>query len=287
MIGALIGGVASIIGGLISSRSGGKSTTVSKNKVNLKRLVRKSEKAGFNPLTVLRNGGVGAFGSSTSTTTTHPGLSAVGDAIANFGGTLGTAIERANDPLQQKRDLAESALLDYQLRAIQSQQAPKPVFGEVPVVTGATTSKVSPMLSGNKNLIPSSADYVPLNTELTAGKPPTASNLGMGPVVNPGFLPDAEVIENVVGDSEVVMAPYGIAKTLEIGGYSLYRAARNGYDYLTSPTGQTEAQAWNKALMAQPSLSVKVPPSSDVTPRYVGAGLNVYIPNWMVDEGRR
>ena len=50
-------------------------------------------KAGFNPLTALRNGSSAGF----TTTVSHPGLSGLGDAIAQVGGQIGAAVSQKLD----------------------------------------------------------------------------------------------------------------------------------------------------------------------------------------------
>lgn len=76
MLGSLIGGVGSLIGGLIGGNSSEKgksksrtktnSTSRTQNKLRLGALVRTAERNGFNPLTLLRSGGLAAFTDSTT-----------------------------------------------------------------------------------------------------------------------------------------------------------------------------------------------------------------------------
>lgn len=81
MLGSLIGGVGSVIGGLLGgdskekgkskSKTKTRSTSTTENKLRLGALVRTAEKNGFNPLTLLRAGGLAAFTNSTTSGTSY------------------------------------------------------------------------------------------------------------------------------------------------------------------------------------------------------------------------
>lgn len=171
MLGALIGGAASVIGGLFGKK---KQTQTTESVVDYEAMVRRATKAGFNPLTALRNGGSAGF--SSSTTTSHPGLSSIGQGIANAGSIIGGALEQRFDPIQKKRDEVESKLLDYQLAQIQA--SPKtPSMGDVPTRSGRqiVQQTVPPMATqaGLKN-----GSAIP-PMQLKPGDNPTVSTVGL------------------------------------------------------------------------------------------------------------
>lgn len=98
--------------------SGGDKQQTTTSYVDYERMVREAEKAGFNPLTAIRNGGSAGF---TSSTTTLPGLSGaevVGQALgagANFLANF--------DPMaDQKREL-EYQLVQAQIQNLQADTA--------------------------------------------------------------------------------------------------------------------------------------------------------------------
>lgn len=106
MLGPLIGAVGSVVGGLIGSQpsrqrsrsrstSTGGSTSRSTNRAHLGELVRQAEKHGFNPLTLLRAGGLSAY-STTKTTGTSWGKSFTkGKGSATSPAPLGAGIAQA------------------------------------------------------------------------------------------------------------------------------------------------------------------------------------------------
>ncbi|UIB81362.1 hypothetical protein [Flyfo microvirus Tbat2_43] len=109
MIGELISGGISLLGGLFGSKK--KQTTTST--VDYKKMVKDSSAAGFNPLTAIRNGGSAGF-----TTTTSPTISNTSEILGNLGGILGEALENKLDPIQAKKRELDTALVDQQLRAL-------------------------------------------------------------------------------------------------------------------------------------------------------------------------
>lgn len=144
MLGALISGAASIIGGALGSRPArqkgrSKSTTsgVTKSKTktrsNLQMMVEAAERQGFNPLTVLRAGGLAAYSTSTGTTaatsnsfTKSRGSSSspapLGAGIAAAGAAIGGAVD--SGPSQQSQTASDawkgmrepSSLYDQQMQ---------------------------------------------------------------------------------------------------------------------------------------------------------------------------
>lgn len=118
MIGSLITAGTTLLGGLFGSK---KKTTSS---VDYVKMAANATKAGFNPLTAIRNGGSAGF-----TTTTSSDMSSLGGALQSLGGPLGEAMSKKFDPLEQKKRQLDTALVDYQLR--QLQQGPKAMPGQL------------------------------------------------------------------------------------------------------------------------------------------------------------
>jgi hypothetical protein len=170
MIGELITAGAGLLGSIFGKKKKEKTETT----IDYVKMAEKAQEAGFNPLTALRNGGSAGF----TSTVHHPGLSGVGDAIANLGGTLGAALSKRMDPIEQKRDRVESALLDYQLNTIQSGPKKPMMFGDVPTRTGrniVATPKAA--LSSGAKKAPGVSSRL-LSSQSTAGyfEPPKAAD---------------------------------------------------------------------------------------------------------------
>lgn len=102
--GPIIGAGISAIGSLFGDDDDKETTTT----IDYRRMARDAEKAGFNPLTAIRNGGSAGF-----TTTTHPALSAADRFGAAFG-VLGNAL-MSFDARADERAALENKLLNAQL----------------------------------------------------------------------------------------------------------------------------------------------------------------------------
>lgn len=130
MWGPIIGAGISAIGSLIGSDDDDKET---KTTVDYVAMAREAERAGFNPLTAIRNGGSAGF-----TTTHHPSLSAssgIGEAL----GTIGNAI-MAFDPRADERADLEEQLMRGQLQRIQNGNTKQSMWSmDVPTATKSTT----------------------------------------------------------------------------------------------------------------------------------------------------
>lgn len=151
MIGEIITAGAGLVGSLFGSK---KQTTT--NEVNYVKMARNATKAGFNPLTALRNGGAAGF-----TTTTSPTVSQLPQALGALGGALGDAYEKKVDPLAQKQRQLDTALVDYQLR--QLREGPKAMPGQLYAGAQSSGVKVS--------------SYVPPNTKGGFIGPPMPEHL--------------------------------------------------------------------------------------------------------------
>ncbi|MDF0663408.1 hypothetical protein PYR67_29230 [Rhizobium sp. BC49] len=124
MIGELISAGVGLVGSLFGGKKKKEKTetkTTNVSSVDYDHMARSAAEGGFNPLTALRNGGAAGFttssGTSTSTTAV-PTTSALPGALASVGGILGQAFENKIDPLQAKKRQLDTALVDYQLRAL-------------------------------------------------------------------------------------------------------------------------------------------------------------------------
>lgn len=168
MWGQIISAGASLLGGLF-----GKKEEKTENEINYVQMARNATKAGFNPLTALRNGGSAGF----TSTVHHPGLSGVGDAISQIGGSLGAALDQRLDPIAQKRDKVESALLDYQLATIQGKPKAPMMYGDVPTKVGQPRMlQTVPPFSADKALKNGTA--IP-KMAFKSGDAPTVSTVGL------------------------------------------------------------------------------------------------------------
>lgn len=123
-------GVAPMLGSIISAGAGlvgsifGKKKQTTTSTVDYVQMAANAQKAGFNPLTAIRNGGSAGF-----TTTTSPTVSQLPQALASLGGALGDAYEKRTDPLAAKQRQVDTALVDYQLR--QLKEGPKAMPGRL------------------------------------------------------------------------------------------------------------------------------------------------------------
>lgn len=176
MWGAIAGAAASVIGSLFGGSDDEEVTTT----IDYGAMAKAAEKAGFNPLTAIRNGGSAGF-----TTTHHPGLSAM-SRIGNAAQTLGNAL-MAFDERADERAYREQALLRGQLDKVQrAGGASQRMWSmDVPTAQGSTTS-AKPATGG------AGAGYF------------VTTDLGRTP--KPEFEPVTEVDEAVAGVQQVVTA---------------------------------------------------------------------------------
>lgn len=221
MIGEIVSGGISLLGSLFGSKK--KQTT--ETTVDYVKMARSAEAAGFNPLTALRNGGSAGF----TTTVSHPGLSGVTEAVSQIGGSLGAALDKRLDPIEQKRSKVESALLDYQLATIQNKPKQPMMFGDVPTKTGsALVRQSSAPLSAKRVSAPATAKAnAPGEGTIVGGDNPKVSGLGWNDGRYGWFhvpvMPDGETIETIYGDSEIMSTVYGASKLAGDFVYSGYR----------------------------------------------------------------
>ncbi|WHA39890.1 hypothetical protein [Agrobacterium larrymoorei] len=192
--------------GLLSSMFGGKKKQTTETTIDLAKLVKSANNNGFNPLTVLRNGGAAGF-----STTTSPTISNTPEAFANLGGILGQALGDKLDPIQAKKRELDTLLVDTQLR--QLKEGPQ-MAGRLYAPRTYTGTKVSQQLVPRLGVSTSSktasvpAAYNPNKYEVTEA---TKVNYGNQSIwqSNP-WLPSADTIEQDFGD--VAGSAYGVPK---------------------------------------------------------------------------
>lgn len=134
MIGALIGAGASIIGSLFGGGSKKQTTT---SEVDYVKMVKNAEKAGFNPLTAIRNGGSAGF--TTSTTGATPFSARLADGVAG-----GVQSFLANfDPFADKTREREVRLVEAQIANLgaSTNQMNRPRLGDVPTYTAGQNKR--------------------------------------------------------------------------------------------------------------------------------------------------
>ena len=181
----MIGAGASILGRVLG---GGKQETTSS--VDYVKLVKNAEKAGFNPLTALRNGGAAGF-----MTTSTPALSAGGVAGEVLGG-VGNFLSNFDPMADQKRE-AEYQLVQAQIGNLNASTAAmtraidRPGSFNVP---GYTAGTVERRPSGT-------AGTLSKGGPIEAGKR-TVTNPWRGGEVNPYIL-DAETFTQRYGEGEI------------------------------------------------------------------------------------
>lgn len=132
MIGTLISAGATVLGGLFGSKKKKETTetdqtSTSTSSVDYQAMVNAAVKAGFNPLTAIRNGGTGGFVTTkthtkgTNVTTSSGGGASIGagiaDAAAQIAPLFGSAAAKS-DPIKLKNKTtgAISPLVSHQLR---------------------------------------------------------------------------------------------------------------------------------------------------------------------------
>lgn len=194
---AWVGPAITAVGGVISSLFGGKKKT--ENRVNYQQMVADAEAAGFNPLTVLRNGGSAGY-----MQTAHPGLSSgevIGQALGNVGNFLADFDPYADDKRELASRLAEAQIANLNAStATMFPPAPgKPGSFNVPS-WGAANVEQRPSGKAGQLSASGKGDRLWLGPAPEAGDR-TVTNPWSDGIVNPDVL-DAEAFENRYGDSE-------------------------------------------------------------------------------------
>lgn len=204
---SILGAVAGPIAGLFKKDK----PQVTENRVDYKRMVKDAEAAGFNPLTVLRNGGSAGF----STQVHHPALSSGG-----IGDVLATGINAfaSYDPMAESRAELEYQLVQEQLKSVQRSNRNEMRSFNVPQHTGTSARYSSGGFSGSVPLARSNGS----GGTLAVTDPWTGSIFDPFLKVHPG-LPDADTGSTRYGEIIEMLGGIGI-----LGGdlaYSGYKAA--------------------------------------------------------------
>lgn len=234
MLGALIGAAGSLLGGLLGgntsqrtrekSKSKTRSASVSTNRAHLGQLVRAAERNGFNPLTVLRSGGLSAYSTTqnsgysiskgtsrgrNNTSSSAPLGAAIAGAAQSIGGAMGdigpsresasaadawAGLRYPNDPVtakSQEYDLVQAQLRDASPGAVTAE-------GGNIRLPASSTYKSTPALklSGGND----GGSLQPTFEQ------PTVTNpwpLDAGMKVNPR-VPDVSAWEERYGESEIM-----------------------------------------------------------------------------------
>lgn len=225
--GPIIQGGFSLLGGLF-----GKKKQQTKTTVNYSEMVASAEAAGFNPLTAIRNGGSAGF-----TTTTSPTVSQMPEALGNFGGLLGEALQEKLDPIQAKKREIDTLMTDVQLKEARALAA-RPASFYRPVEWSGTkvTNQFVPRL-GEKSHKQAASVPMPKLGEGTrvSGENPTVSSMGMttGGGRYGWFhsgMTDANQFEQIYGDSEIGSTIYGASKMAADALYSIYRNGKSAIE---------------------------------------------------------
>lgn len=208
MLGSLLTGVGSVIGGLLGGeerqKSRGKSKTKSRstttNQTHLGKMVRVAERNGFNPLTLLRAGGLAAFTDTTTTgksktkskshgssSSSAPlaagiagGIGAIGNALGEYASQEAATAANAwqmpdNVPIPATNPRAEYDLLQAQLGGVDYG-----TLGTQPRVPVSSTYSAKPALAAG-----SSGDGAPV---MPTFETPSATNPfreGSGILIDP------------------------------------------------------------------------------------------------------
>ena len=156
----MLGSIVSAGLGLVGSIFGKKKQTTTST-VDYVQMAANAQKAGFNPLTAIRNGGSAGF-----TTTTSPTVSQLPQALASLGGALGDAYEKRTDPLAAKQRQVDTALVDYQLR--QLKEGPKAMPGRLypgGTFQGTKVTRTSPSMGVSREVASYLDEQRPTNTD--------------------------------------------------------------------------------------------------------------------------
>ncbi|MDN2583399.1 hypothetical protein [Aquibium sp. ELW1220] len=185
----IIGAGASILGKIFGGGSQKQTSTV-----DYVQLVKNAEKAGFNPLTALRNGGAAGF-----TTTSTPALSPMGIAGEVLGG-VGNFLQNF-DPLADQKREAEYRLVEAQIANLDASTSAltRPGSFNVPARTAGNVER-RPSGTPGQLSAPNPARFGgPLTPEI---KTPEATNpwhRSTGALIDPN-APNASVWEDRYGE---------------------------------------------------------------------------------------
>lgn len=244
---SILGAVAGPIAGLFKKKE---KPQVTENRVNYVQMVADAEAAGFNPLTVLRNGGSAGYGTQTQ----HPALS------SSFGSRLGDVLATGVsawagfDPQAEQRAELEYNLVQEQLKSAQRSNRPTRSFGDVPTYTG-TSSRAS---SGGFSTGVPVASMNPGGSVQSRTDPWTGSIFDPYMKIHPG-LPDADTQSSRYGEIVEMIGGVGVlGGDLAYSGYK-YANRKKGVDQAlkeaddiakyVKPKADAAASAWAKSMI--------------------------------------
>lgn len=230
---AWIGPAIQAVAGVVGSLFGGKS----ESKVNYRAMVREAELAGFNPLTVLRNGGAAGFTTQSSGTIGSrlaEGLAGVGNALTNY------------DPFEDKRRDIESRVAEAQIANLNAntENVKRMSIGSVPTYTGPVSPRPfgSSVKQGQGVTPLASIVEVEKSGELARQEPETKQPTRVNPYpsylnweVNP-WTASGEDWENWHGDSEINSMAGALNTYGHDAAWNLYRLGRWGARQLQTPS---------------------------------------------------
>lgn len=200
---SILGAVAGPIAGLFKKKE-----KPVENRINYKQMVKDAEAAGFNPLTVLRNGASAGYTSQVQ----HPALS------SGFGDVLATGLNAwANyDPMSEKRADLEYQVVQEQLKQLQQKDTRERRSFDAPNYSGTSTRVSS---GGFTNSVPVARTNP--GGQLTVTDPWSGSVFQDYLSVHPG-LPDAETGSTRYGEIVEMLGGIGIlGGDLAYSGYQL------------------------------------------------------------------
>lgn len=289
MLGALIGAVGSIAGGLLGSQpaknkhrsrstTSGVTASKTKTRAHLGQMVAAAERHGFNPLTVLRAGGLAAYSATKGTTTSASqsftkgkGSSSspapLGAGIAAAANSIGGAMDQGPSQASQAasdawKGLREPSLVDQQLAHTSS-----------PVPVSRTFTQKTPQLTG----VPG-ASGESLQPTFEAGTVTNPYPVGSGVSVHPQVKDAAaaeerygDILSNVFGVGNLIADGYHNAKNsdwaAEIKRDYNTAVEKNAVKYQTPK--DIEALAASQGLGDLPSLNLFERPVTVTVPRPV------------------
>jgi len=200
----------------------------------LGQLVTDAEAAGFNPLSVLRNGGASNYNAAAGfapLSRQAPVKQEAGDymgaAVANAGQSVGDFLKDF-DPFRDNKREQESRLIESQIASLNASTLSGVKHGRGNFASGDfdvnPRRKVAALSGASRSTAGKNA---PGEGTIVGGDDPKVSSMGWNDKKSGWFhapwMPDADTVENIYGDSEVLSMAYGLGKLAIDGAYSGYK----------------------------------------------------------------